>query len=131
MHARAIGDASPKSRWPLDCDAGAVLFADQAGRRFLRGQYDGIDKLLFVEGMTDLIAWSCMAAAEGLRVAIIGVESGSAPALSLVRIPPGFPHYVATHDDVAGDRYAESVANAIAPRAVRRVPLHLLSRIAC
>lgn len=137
LHARAIGEAKPKTRWPLDCDARGVVFADRRGRALLRadglriaasaGTVLEVDRLIVTEGLTDFL-WTS-GAARG-TAAVISVESGSETALGLVRIPESVRVYVATHADATGDQYAQAVADAFAPHPCFRVPLHLLARIA-
>lgn len=127
LHARAVeADRDPKTRWPLGCGASGLVFADQLGRRLLRGERSS-GTLIVAEGLIDYLHVS---AESGGTAAVIAVESGSESAIRLVRLPPDVRVYVATHADLAGDRYAQAVADALAPHPCRRVPLHLLRRVA-
>lgn len=114
LHARAIDDASPKTRWPFNCRADGLIFGDAAGVALLRGDARAFDRVLVVEGLTDMIAASLWAV--GRRVAVISVTSGSSAALMHVRWPSGVPVVVATDHDDAGNRYAAAVEAAVPKR---------------
>ena len=117
-------DPKKKTAWPYGYDASGLLFSDPvAARPLLRGE-SAPDDLLIAEGLTDFLS----AAQEADRsFGVLGVASGSASALRLVSIPPSTTVVVGTHDDKAGDRYHQEVADALSPRLVRRIPLHLAS----
>lgn len=115
VHARAVVDgASPKTRWPYDCRADGLLFADRLGVELLRGDAANFDRVLVVEGLTDLAAAAQLAV--GKRVAILGITSGSAPALAKIRWPSGVPVWVGTDDDGPGERYARAVESSVPKR---------------
>lgn len=114
LHARAVADVTPKTRWPYDCRADGLVFADRLGVELLRGRADNFDRVLVVEGLTDLAAAALWA--EGRRVAVLGITSGSAAALGSIRWPSGVPVSVGTDTDDAGERYAQAVAAAIPKR---------------
>lgn len=121
LHARALEPGvKPKTRWPLGVDCRGLIFADPLiARPFLRGG-PAPSRLLIVEGLSDFL----YAASQGMPdLGIIGMESGSEQALRLIKIPPTCTVYVSAHNDTAGDRYAALVADAFAPRAVKRLPL--------
>lgn len=128
MHARAVTDVKPKSRWPYKCASGATLFGDRLGRAVLRGDHSGVRKIYIVEGLTDFLTTSSLTALEGISgAAVLAVESGSAPSLGVARIPEGIPVYVGTHPDAAGDGYADAIGAALL-RPCYRIPLDLLAR---
>lgn len=121
LQARApgpVGDDEPKCRWPRGASAGGLLFADpRLARPILRGRPSAARRVLIVEGLTDYL--TACSRVEG-PTAVIGVASGSAAALRLLRTD--LPIVVATDYDRAGEVYAELVAEALAPHPVRRFP---------
>lgn len=126
LHARAVDGSTPKTRWPMNSDASGVVFANLAGRAFLRGT-SAPARLLVTEGLPDFLDASSQADAD---MAVLSVESGSTPVFTALRprLPAVTRVYVSTHADLAGDRYAQGVADALAPHPCRRVPLDLLRR---
>lgn len=126
LHARAIDGSTPKTRWPLNSEASGVLFASRLGRALLRGEA-APTRLLVTEGLPDFLD-ACSQADDDL--AVLSVESGSTPAFDALRerLPASTRVYVSTHADLAGDRYAQGIADALAPHPCRRVPLDLLRR---
>lgn len=130
LHARAVVQTTEgKTRWPRGCSAGATVFADQIGRRALRGDWSGIRRIMVVEGLTDFISTSAAILNEGREgTGTWAVESGSESCLKLVRTIPDVRFLIGTHDDVDGDRYALKAIDALAPRPCIRVPLGLLAR---
>lgn len=124
IHARAVDpDAPRKSTWPLAVDCRALLFADPVlARPMLRGNPEGITAVLIAEGLPDFL-YACQEARQIPGLAVLGIESGSAPALKLIRWPRDVRIYTSVHPDEAGDRYAEAIAQQLAPRPVYRLPL--------
>ena len=124
VHGRAVDGRTPKTRWPLARVDGVtvaysrLLFAGGVALAGLRGSWDGVRRLIIVEGLTDYLAAVC-AADDG--DAILGGTSGSWGALADVHPPRAVPIYAATDDDDTGRRYAEQIANAMAPRPVLRM----------
>jgi hypothetical protein len=117
LHARAVDESTPKTRWPFDCAADGLLFADARGQALLRGQVGDTDRIVFVEGLTDFVAMASVVRDAGRRHAVWGITSGSAPALTKIRWPR-LPVVVATDSDVAGQRYAAEVERR-APKSIR------------
>lgn len=115
MHARATDPATtPKTRWPANSGCQGLFFADAIGRRALRGE-EGAAELLIVEGFSDFLFVT--AREPDPRVAVIGLESGSADHLAMTRFPASISAaFVASHADKAGDRYAERAVAAIGIR---------------
>lgn len=122
LHARAVGDADPKTRWPAKCAASGLLFADARGLALLRGDRLELEGALVAEGLTDFWAWCLWAYFQAKRFAVFGVAAGGARAFAQVRWPSGLPCYVAMDNDRTGDKYAQQVREALpATVEVRRV----------
>lgn len=121
MHGRCV-QASPvrKTTWPKEADAAGLLFADRAGRELLRGA-GRCSVVVVTEGMPDFLAAAGQAEPGW---ATLGITSGAADALRLVRWPAGVEVFMAVHRDEAGYQYARAVADAVAPIPVRRLPIH-------
>lgn len=123
MHVRATDpSAKPKARWPTGVDCSGLFFADQQGRRLLRGEHAGSLRVLMAEGFSDFFAASTHRGYD----ALLGIESGSAERLKLVAWPRGSEVYCATHADKAGDAYATKVEAAVAPAGVPTYRLALM-----
>ena len=126
LHARAvplysrhefgkiIAEPARKTTWPKGCQAGELLFADTLGHALLKGQRpDGIDKVLIVEGLTDLMRATHAVACGQMPVAVVGGTSGSWRALERVKWPHDLSFYVATDPDPTGHKYAQEIIDAI------------------
>lgn len=114
-----------KTRWPRGYDSAGLVFADPVAARALLRHSETVQPprdLLIVEGLTDYL-WAAQSA--GPDLGVIGVASGSADALRLVRVPRSTSIIIGTHADAAGDRYAQAIADALSPRLCQRIPLHL------
>jgi len=122
LHGRAVDPlAKRKTTWPLDRDSRGLLMADpRLGLPLLR-EGRKTRRALIVEGITDYL---CAAEDQAGKSAVLGIASGSASALRLVNFT-GMEVFVATDDDPAGRRYAERVAEAVAPAPCRTLPLAL------
>lgn len=116
IHARAIGDAKPKTRWPKGCAAGGLMFANARGAAFLRGDASAVDSMQVVEGLSDFVSASLWVHRTGRCRAVLGVTSGAAKALEHVRWPEHVTCYVGTDNDKDGDRYAAEVRAALSAR---------------
>lgn len=132
MHGRAVhpvakdGETGPprKTTWPAGCEAIGLLFADPVlARPLLRGLGAPGSKVLIVEGLTDYLAASALLRG---RYGVLGIASGSAPALGLVRWPERTTLLIATDNDTAGERYAAAIVEACWMVTCKRVPLHLM-----
>lgn len=124
VHGRAIvASADPKTRWPRGYQARGLLFADNMGREFLRGQRLAVlDGVLIVEGLTDTLAAAVWARGRqrrtGTTLAVLGITAGGAAGLASVKTwPRKIPLYVATDWDETGHKYARAVRMAV-PREV-------------
>lgn len=125
VHGRRIGGEGRKTTNALGYSVGGLLFANAVGLAVLRGTSASPPRAaLFAEGVTDHASASARAAS----LAVFGVVSGSAEALSGLRLDPSTVAIAATDPDAAGDVYARKIANALAPHPVRRAPLADLAR---
>lgn len=132
LHARAVPaydpdgrpleGPSPKTRWPKDCAAAGLLFADPAGLTLLRGhQPHKIRDILVTEGLTDFAsvsAWAADQRALGERVAVLGGTSGSFPALAKARWPGHARVHAAVDRDRAGEDYHAQIVGALRPLGI-------------
>lgn len=122
VHARAVGPAEPKTRWPRGCSASGLLFADTLGADFLRARstaeaVDGLEAVVLAEGATDTLKLAQVAHTDGSSIAVLGYTSGSKRALAGIDWPKGLPCLVAFDDDTQGDRYALEVLKVLDGRA--------------
>lgn len=108
LHARAIGPAPSKTRWPVGVDCRGLLFVAPSARPWLRGG-EAPDRVLVVEGFTDFLT----ACTQGLGIAVLGIESGSAEAFATLPWKSGCRVIVATDPDKAGDGYARRIVDAL------------------
>ena len=118
IHARAIDEQTPKTRWPRNCEASGLFFATLLGRALLRAQKPHVEGVVLVEGLTDFIAAAL--AMEGRPWAVLGATSGSFPALAKLAWPEGVRAVVATDQDPAGERYFREIRAALPHVDVRR-----------
>ena len=147
LHARAIVDLppngtrkAPKTRWPrhpdyprASYDAAELLFACPLGQRLLRGEsVPNLAAVLVCEGLTDWLASAAVfhesmewmdrdTGGDYPRIAVFGAAAGGFNALRKVRWPEGdYEVWCGTDLDVAGTRYALQIAEAVAPRPIKR-----------
>lgn len=109
-------------------DVRGLALADPVGRALLAGElerapWDGW--VVVTEGEPDLWTWSTRQrrgmAPDALTWAMLGVVSGSWTEDLAARVPSGCKVSVRTHDDPAGDKYAERIRRTLAKRCeVRR-----------
>lgn len=122
VHARAVVPTTEgKTRWASGLEASGLFFANNAGRRFLRGELRP-SMLLISEGLPDFLDASAQLP-EGAPV--LSVESGSPPALAAIYpLLRGVNVFLATHHDPTGvQRYESQIAQAIAPHPYRFLQL--------
>lgn len=110
MQVRADADG-PKRLPPAGHRAAGLVLASAAGWRLLR--HGAARRLVVTEGEPDTLSWSTMT-----EDAVLGVLSGSWTDDFAARIPDGCRVVIRTHNDAAGDRYAEQVARSLAGRDV-------------
>lgn len=137
LHARAIlpiPEGAPKTRWPRGVDAAGLLFACPFGLALLRGEpIPYLGAVMICEGLTDWLSAAALMREqadylersartdEWCRIAVLGGAAGSFRVLSQVRWPEGdYQVWCCTDLDLAGTRYAMQVAEAIAPRPIKR-----------
>jgi len=118
IHARAIGDADPRTRWPQGVAAGRLLFANRRGLTVLCGEATDATAVLITEGLSDTVAAAVRHARRGDRFAILGMTEGASSAFNAIRWPVGLECIVATDDDAKGDAYERKVRTAL-PASVR------------
>lgn len=134
LHGRAVDGASPKTRWPRGGDGEfsyrRLLFACPRALALMRGR-GGARRVLVCEGITDFLATVQAVVGGGERflgTAVMGGTAGSFPALADVAWPADVRVFAATDPDRQGRVYAQQIADAMAPRPVRPVPLWLVPR---
>ena len=103
--------------------AAGLVLADPIGLALLRGaredegmRWSGL--VVFAEGEPDMWAYATKAGRckNGETYAVFGIEAGSWTAEHAERIPDGARVLLETHDDAAGDRYADQIAATLAGR---------------
>lgn len=109
-----------KSTWPLGVGASEQLvFADRDAQKWLSGEASAPDRVLIVEGATDFMAAVAKQKHERIKdLAILGIESGSIPALQIMRWKVGGLVILATDPDPAGASYNTKI-RAVLPGHVR------------
>jgi len=113
IHGRAITpEVKPKTRWPLGVAAAGLLFGDTRAANLLRGKVDDTDRVIVVEGLTDLLSMALIVADAGRKHAVLGVSAVSTSALTKI-VWPMLPVVIATDADTPGDDYARAVRAAI------------------
>jgi len=107
----------PKRLPPAGHKAAELALVNQAAWQMLRGEAPG--RLGIVEGEPDFLWW-------GTRTEepIIGLVSGSWTDAFAAAVPRGCRVIIRTHNDEAGDRYAEQVAESVKHKCelIRRSP---------
>lgn len=102
---RVVDGESPKRLPPAGCRSSGLVLANLLAVGMLRRQLCPLD-LCIVEGEPDFLV-ACTSWRPG--VAVIGIGSGSWNEDFARAVPRGTRVVVATHNDPAGDRYAEAV----------------------
>ena len=133
LHARCIDSATqPKGVSPAGHQIGGLVMADGPGQSLLRERAWWSDndpcRVLVVEGVPDYLVASVSVSEEGpCAPAIIGVLSGSWSQAIADRLPDHSVVTVATHDDRAGHRYADTIFQTLKHRCevVRTLPQDL------
>ena len=117
IQARAIElrgeETKIKARNPKGYNAGELLFADQKGLAFLKGEGTPPATILLAEGLTDTLALALWTQYKAEPTAVLGMVAGSAKALSRVAWRPGQTVVCFTDNDGAGDGYAEAARAAL------------------
>jgi len=125
LHARAVCDTNgaPKTLWPSGFQAGGLFMPNRHAVKMMQGKPEGIDGVLFVEGITDFIKASSEAERESIKLAVLGGTSGSFKSAGKLNIPAGIDIYVGTDPDQKGDEYASTIQMQLGSRACYRLPL--------
>jgi len=113
---RVIDGDTPKRLPPAGRRASALVLANRMALGMLRRQVCPLD-LVIVGGEPDFLV-ACTAWRPG--VAVIGIGSGSWSDDFARAIPLRTRVVVATHNDKAGDRYAETVIETLGKRPIWR-----------
>lgn len=118
VHARALGviaaGGNDKAASPAGFDVSGLVMANGAARDLLRRGV-GTGELVVVEGVPDFLRFATV---EAKGKAVIGILAGSWSDELARRIPAGACVEVWTHEDAAGDRYAEAIHGSLAGRCV-------------
>ncbi|HEX2873568.1 MAG TPA: CHC2 zinc finger domain-containing protein [Polyangiaceae bacterium] len=113
VRAWRVGDgSSPKRLPPAGHKAAGLVLANYLGARLLRGE-PAPKRIVIVEGEPDHLVRSIASP----DLPVIGVLSGSWHPGYAERIPWGAEVVIRTHNDQAGDRYAEQIITTIRQRA--------------
>ena len=124
MHGRSV--ETGEKRWPKGAGARELLFAPPELRAWMRGDAPGPKVLVITEGLSDYLTWASVATSK-----TIGITSGGARALSLLRLDADCEVFAGTDPGRAGERYVEEIADALWPRkTVRRLDLERVGRAA-
>lgn len=122
VHARHIAGGKPKGASPSAFAMAGLVMADDLAKRVLAG--DPTARALVAEvgivvqeGATDFLSRAVLSSdADESAPAVLAIMSGSWSEELAGRIPSGVRMAVRTHDDPAGDRYAEQIAATLAHR---------------
>lgn len=121
---RVEGDASDgrKRVAPAGCSQAGLFLACPTARRML--ERGSAAKLVVVEGEPDFLSLATLSALHGRDIGVLGVVAGSWTTGLAACVPVGSTVAVCTHDDGAGDRYAQTVEASAEGRfrVVRRPP---------
>lgn len=123
LHARCIVEHAQKTLWPIGTRVRGVTFANDVALLVLRGEPLPwwSRNVAIVEGATDFLALATQASdADELAPAVLGLAAGTWSPELAARVPDGALALIATDDDEAGDRYAETVADDLEGRCVLR-----------
>lgn len=110
---RVVDGESPKRLPPAGRKSAGLVLANRMALGMLRRQVCPLD-VVIVEGEPDFLV-ACTAWRPG--VAVLGIGSGSWSKDMARAIPRRTRIIVATHNDKAGDRYAETVIETLGERA--------------
>lgn len=115
LRARSvIADLRPKVATARGAPAGGMVYADRSAREVLVRQRPG--RLVVAEGDPDWLTWASRPA-HGCGV--LGVWSGAWSQQLADAIPDGSEVVIRSHDDGAGDGYAEKILDTLKRRRVR------------
>lgn len=121
--ARALNNSKQKTTCPIGFQVQNLFFANKNARLFLKKETVP-QKIWIVEGEMDYLTLSM---AED--VFVIGVRSGSMSHLQLIPWRKEQTVFIATHDDAAGNRYADEIKRNIHPAGWKRIDMKNLGAI--
>ncbi len=114
FHARRCGAEHPKGVSPTGFQVSGLVLADAGGAGILRNSVRPSGRIWIAEGVPDFLSIACTTAPDE---ATFGIISGSWSAPIADRIPSGSEVVIATHNDRAGDEYADKVIKSLGSRA--------------
>jgi hypothetical protein len=110
-----IGDGDgPKRLPPSGHKASELCMLDPFALRMVRGEWSGVRRVAIVEGEPDLLAQAIVS--NDPHVATIGIVSGSWTSAWSDIVPEGSAVFLLTHNDQAGDRYANEIRESLTTR---------------
>lgn len=112
---RVVDGPGPKRLPPAGRLATGLLLANKAALAVF-GHGAKAD-MLIVEGEPDFFTWACAVAADERMVGVVGVGSGWWSRAFAAKVPRGCRVVVRTHQDAAGDKYAQDIGLSLARRA--------------
>lgn len=114
MHGRSLNASDDrKTTWPKGTTSRGLVMATKPARSLLRGESEP-STLIICEGLTDFLQLG-----QDQKAAILGVASGVD--LSGLTLTSATMVIVVTDGDLAGDTYAQHIADQLAPHPVRRL----------
>lgn len=106
-------DSTPKRLPPAGCKATGLVMANRLALMMLKRRVCPV-RLVFVEGEPDFLTWCSIT-----EDAVIGVVNRSWNEDFARAVPGGTRVYIRTHNDEAGDKYAEEITQTI----IRKCPV--------
>ncbi len=118
LHARdlAVDARRPKGLSPGGLEVRGLVFADANGRALLRGASAAEATVILAEGVPDFLTWATRSHETGGAPAVLGILPGSWTDEVAARIPDGARVLVRTHDDAAGEGYADKIVATLVGR---------------
>lgn len=110
---RVVDGDGPKRRPPFGHKASELVMGDSFARAMLRGEFAPY-RVVIVEGEPDFLTRASVA--NDPHMATIGIINGSWTDAFAHRLPMGARVVIRTHEDKAGDRYAQEIARSVRRR---------------
>ncbi len=116
LHARRMGESAerPKGLSPIGYEVKGLLFAEPCAQQLLLGRAH-ISEVIITEGAPDYLAALGMLGDANESSAVLSVISGSWTQDFANKIPAGTKVILATHNDSAGNYYAQQIFKTLAP----------------
>lgn len=117
VHARNVRPncgAGDKAAWPGGCNAGGLVLATG-----LDPAAHGLPLVELAEGVPDWLRLAVERAKLPKGGAVLGIWSGSVTAELAALVPGDWTVAIRTHADAAGDKYAQRLAELLAPRGCK------------